>query len=86
MSKEQTPIAALYEWIKNWWLYNVKRSYWVIYTPSYYCSANEWNDWFPLEMYLDENGSWTENMQEAKRFYNEQSTLNLYTRSKQIKP
>lgn len=55
-------------------------SFWVIYTPSYLRSSIMDDK----DIYLDEDGHWTENPKEAQRFDGYQFTVNLFTRSKKI--
>lgn len=70
--------------IKQWILYNVMSSFWVIYTPSIHVFACERNGWKPKESYLDKDNNWTDNPKEAKRYWKHQYTINRYTRSKKI--
>ena len=65
--------------IKQWILYNVMSSFWVIYTPAYRGGRAQNKD-----MYLDIDGYWTEDYEEAKRHWKYQPTINRWTRSKKI--
>ena len=65
--------------IKQWILYNVMSSFWVIYTPKFTSGRNQDSD-----SYLDNNGYWTTDIKEAKRYWSWQNTVNIWTRSKKI--
>ena len=55
-------------------------SFWVIYTPVKYQSSILEN----FESYLDDDGYWTKDITEAKRYSEYQRTVNMYTRSKEV--
>lgn len=65
--------------IKQWILYNVMSSFWVVYMPKFSSGLSQTKD-----SYLSIDGTWTTNPREAKRFWKYQSTINIWTRSKKI--
>ena len=65
--------------IKQWILYNVMSSFWVVYTPAFKSGKAQDKD-----SYLGVDGYWTENPKEAKRYWGWQNTVNIWTKSKKI--
>ena len=65
--------------IKQWILYNVMSSFWVVYTPKYSSGLSQTED-----SYLGVDGYWTTNPTEAKRYWKYQPTINRWSRSKKI--
>jgi hypothetical protein len=65
--------------IRQWILYNTNISFWVVYTPKFKGGMYQIKD-----SYLGQEGCWTENPKEAKRYWNCQDTVNRWTKSKKI--
>lgn len=68
------------EIIKQWILYNVMSSFWVVYTPKYSSGKFQTKD-----SYLTDDGGWTTDPKEAKRYWSWQNTVNIWTKSKKIR-
>ena len=65
--------------IKQWILYNVMSSFWVVCIPPFKSGLAQNKD-----SYLKVDGCWTENPKEAKRYWSWQNTVNKWTKSKKI--
>jgi len=65
---------------KEYLLYNVFKTYWVVYTPQRHVGGM-----YPQgDSYLTPDDGWSFHKEEAKRYWNRQYTVNRWTRSKKV--